>query len=254
MTSETVTILGDDTPAPAAPKPASTNPIVEALMARITKPETTSQFLKVLIYGEPGVGKTSLCGSAPNTLLIDVERGSRTLIGTQVNVLEYVSFQQVDKFVDLLVADDPAFSQYDTIAFDSLSELQRRVLDSQLDVTSKTTGTKTYKATWDHYGPNTQMLRELMSRFRDVPNKNLIVTAQTKLDKDETTGITFNRPDLTPKLNATITAMFDIVGFLKINNKGERVLQVQPSKTVVAKSRITTLPKEIMNPTWASFK
>jgi phage nucleotide-binding protein len=253
--SDTVILLDDDKPAPSAPaKAASTNPIVEALMARIAKPETTSQFLKVLIYGEPGVGKTSLCGSAPNTLLIDVERGSRTLVGTSVDVLEYVSFQQVDKFVDLLVADDPAFSKYDTIAFDSLSELQRRVLDSQLDVTSKTTGTKTYKASWDHYGPNTQMLRELMSRFRDVPNKNLIVTAQTKLDKDETTGITFNRPDLTPKLNATITAMFDIVGFLKINSKGERVLQVQPSKTVVAKSRITTLSKEINNPTWASFK
>jgi phage nucleotide-binding protein len=248
-------IILDDTPTakPETIKPAALDPLLDKLMSRITKPERVNPHLKVLVYGEPGTGKTTICGSAPNVLLIDVERGSLTLSGSNADVLEYVSFQQIDKFIDFLVADDPAFAKYDTIAFDSLSEMQRRVLDDQLATTSKATGLKTYKASWDHYGPNTQMLRELMSRFRDIPNKNLIVTAQSKMDKDDTTGITFVRPDLTPKLSATITAMFDIVGYLKITGKGERVLQVQPTKTVVAKSRVTTLPKEILNPTWASL-
>lgn len=249
-----VTILDDAPVGSPNPTPVKVNPIVDALMARISKPEDVTQHLKVLIYAEPGCGKTTFCGTAPNLLLVDVERGSLVLRNTAAEVLEYVSFQQVDKFVDLLVADDPAFAKYDTIAFDSLSELQRRVLDSQLDTKSKVTGSKIYKASWDEYGPNTQMIRELMSRFRDIPNKNLIVTAQSKLDKDETSGVTFVRPDLTPKVFATVTALFDIVMYLKIDSKGNRVGQVQPSKTVVAKSRITTLPKEIMNPTWASFK
>jgi phage nucleotide-binding protein len=238
------------------PKKASvaTDPLLAKLMERISKPEKVSQYLKVMVYGDPGTGKTTLCGSAPNVLLVDVERGSLTLTDSSADILEYVSFTQVDKFIDYLVAGDPAFAHYDTIAFDSLSEMQRRVLDSQLDTTSKSTGIKTYKATWDHYGPNTQMLREMMSRFRDIPDKNLIVTAQSKFDKDETTGVTFVRPDLTPKLYATVVAMFDIVMYLRISSKGERIGQVQPSKTVVAKSRVTTLPKEIINPTWASFK
>lgn len=249
--SEPIVLEDDPKPAPAVK--ANLDPLLDKIMSRISKPERANPHLKVLVYGEPGTGKTTLCGSAPNVLLIDVERGSLTLSGSNADVLEYVSFQQIDKFIDFLVADDPAFAKYDTIAFDSLSEMQRRVLDSQLDTVSKSTGVKTYKAGWDQYGPNTQMLREMMSRFRDVPNKNLIVTAQSKLDKDDSTGITFVRPDLTPKLNATITAMFDIVGYLKISGKGERVLQVQPTKTVVAKSRVTTLPKEIINPTWASL-
>jgi phage nucleotide-binding protein len=244
-------ILLEDSPTPTAQTKA--NPYLDMLMAKITKPETANPYRKVLIYGEPGCGKTTFCGSAPNTLLIDVEKGSITLTGSNTDVMEYVSFAQVDKLVDFLVAGDAAFSKYETIAFDSLSEMQRRVLDSQLDTTSKTTGTKTYKASWDHYGPNTQMLRELMSRFRDIPDKNLIVTAQSKMDKDETTGIAFIRPDLTPKLSATITAMFDVVAYMKINSKGERIVQVQPSKNVVAKTRIVTMPKEIINPSWAQF-
>jgi phage nucleotide-binding protein len=244
-------VVLEDKPAPVLSK---TNTHLDLLMAKISKPAVANPNLKVLIYGEPGTGKTTFCGSASNTLLIDVERGSIVLKDHKLDVLEYVSFTQIDKLVDFLVADDPAFAKYDIIAFDSLSELQRRVLDSQLDTTSKATGVKTYKASWDHYGPNTQMLRELMSRFRDIPNKNLIVTAQSKLDKDETTGIAFVRPDLTPKLSATITAMFDIVMYIKIDSKGNRVGQVQPTKTVVAKSRLTHLPKDILNPSWASFK
>jgi hypothetical protein len=87
-----------------------------------------------------------------------------------------------------------------------------------------------------------------MSAFRDI-DKNLIVTAQAKQDKDDTTGIIGWRPDLTPKLAATVAGLFDVVGYLRINSQGDRVLQVQPSKTVLAKTRIV-LPKEIMNPTW----
>jgi hypothetical protein len=61
------------------------------------------------------------------------------------------------------------------------------------------------------------------------------------------------RPDLTPKLAATVAGLFDIVGYLRINSKGERILQVQPSKTVLAKTRVDGLPKEIINPTWDSI-
>ena len=243
--TETPIIL-DDEPTAA---PVATDEILAKLMSRISKPEVLSSNLKVMVYGEPGVGKTTFASTAPNCLFIDVERGSRVLVSSGVDVLEYVSIEQIEKFIDYLVRDDPAFAKYDTIAFDSLSEMQRRLLDQQLDRSSKTIGAPVYKAEWGHYGENTQRLRALMSRFRDIP-KNLIVTAQAKQDKDESTGIMLMRPDLTPKLSATVTAMFDVVGYLRINAKGERIMQVQPSKTVVAKSRVTTLQKEIINPTW----
>lgn len=251
MTTET-TILLDDDPAPAVKtsSPAATDAVLDKIMARIAKPEVMGNYLKVLIYGEPGVGKTTFTASAPNTLLIDVERGARTLAGNNANVdvLEFVSIEQIEATIRYLREGNSAFEKYDTIAFDSLSEMQRRLIDAQLSNASKMTGTPVYKADWDIYNINTQRLRSLMSAFRDI-NKNLIVTAQAKQDKDDSTGIMMYRPDLTPKLAATVAGLFDIVGYLRINSKGERILQVQPSKTILAKTRVN-LPKEILNPTW----
>lgn len=240
-----VILLEDDTPS----APVSTDEILNKIMARISKPEVVSTNLKVMIYGEPGVGKTTFVASAPNSLLIDVERGARTLVGhNDVDVLEYVSIEQIEATIRYLRDDHSSFAKYDTIAFDSLSEMQRRLIDQQLGKASEVTKTPQYKADWGIYGENTQRLRSLMSAFRDIP-KNLIVTAQAKQEKDDSTGIMMYRPDLTPKLAATVAGLFDIVGYLRINSKGERILQVQPSRTVLAKTRIN-LPKEIINPTW----
>jgi phage nucleotide-binding protein len=241
----TITVLGDEKP--TAPVVA-TDAILDRIMARIGKPEVVSTKLKVLIYASPGVGKTTFAASAPSPLLIDVERGARTLVGRNVDVLEYVSIEQVEATIKYLKDGNNAFDKYETIVFDSLSEMQRRLLDQQLGKLGAEAKTPIYKADWQTYGENTQRLRSLMSSFRDI-DKNLIVTAQMKEEKDDSTGIMVTRPDLTPKLSATVSGLFDIVAYMKINSKGERVLQCQPSKTVLAKSRVE-LPKEVFNPTW----
>lgn len=249
-----MTVL-DDVPVPEdAPsaKPTSTDPILSKLLARISKPEVLSQKLKAMIYGAPGVGKTHFCASAGNVLLIDIDSGARTLVGSSnVDVLEYVSIEQVEAVVEYLKRDDPAFAKYDTIAFDTITQLQMKAIDSLLKKKSNTAGVPIYKADWDIYGEVTQRLRSLMLDFRDI-NKNLILTAHVKEDKDPLTDLMMLRPDLTPKLAATVAGLFDIVGYMRIDAKGVRQLQVQPSKTVLAKTRVN-LPKEITSPTWASI-
>jgi phage nucleotide-binding protein len=251
MVPNNPTILGEEKKAPTPAPMSVTDDILSRIMAKVSKPEITTSKLKVMIYGEPGVGKTHWAASSPRCLLIDVERGARTLIGKNVDVLEYVNIEQIEATIRLAKEGNTAFDKYDTFAFDSLSEMQRRLLDAQLLRIGKETGTPIYKADWDVWGVNTQRLRSLMSAFRDI-DKNLIVTAQAKQEKDDSTGIIRWRPDLTPKLAATVAGLFDVVGYLRINSQGERILQVQPSKTVLAKTRIV-LPKEILNPTWDSI-
>lgn len=249
MTTTSPIVLVD--PAEEAIPPKDLDPILTKIMQRISRPEQISTYLKVMLYSEPGVGKTTLAATAPNPLVIDVERGTRVLANKDVDILEFVSIEQVEKVIEYAVKGDPAFVKYDTFVFDSLSEMQRRMLDQQLGKASKAIGTAVYKADWPMYGENTQRLRSLMSRFRDL-NKHIVVTAQAKQDKDESSGIVMWRPDLTPKLAATVTGLFDVVGYMRIDSKGERILQVQPSKTIVAKTRVQ-LPKEIVNPTWATL-
>jgi phage nucleotide-binding protein len=232
--------------------PANNDAVLSKLLARISKPEVLSTKLKVEIYGPPGVGKTHFCSTAGRVLLIDVDSGARTLVGTKnVDVLEYVSIEQVEAIVDYMVKGDPAFDEYETIAFDTISTLQMKNIDSQLQRKSKTAGMPIYKADWDIYGEMTQRLRSLMMAFRSI-DKNLIVTCHSTEKEDAVTKLMMQRPDLTPKLAATISGLFDIVGYMRIDAKGVRQLQVQPSKTVLAKTRVR-LPSEIANPTWTAI-
>jgi phage nucleotide-binding protein len=247
MSVDEAVLLEDDVEV-QAPEHAPVDELLDRIMSRIAPAKVENNKLKVLIYGEPGVGKTTLAATSPAPLLIDVERGSRAVLNVDnpVDVLEFRSIQQVEDTIAYLVSGNPAFDKYETIILDTLTEMQARLIDQQLRALGQ--GAPIYKADWGVYGENTQRLRMLISQFRDIP-KNLIATAHVKSDKDDATGIEFVRPALTPGLAKVVNGMFDIVGLLKINNKGERVLRVQPNKRVLAKTRLR-LPEEIINPTW----
>jgi phage nucleotide-binding protein len=243
-----------ETPAPTPETPTAkvkTDKILDAIMERIAPAAVNTPTLKVLIYGEPGVGKTTFAATAPAPLVIDVERGSRALLntGNPVDVLEFRSIEQVEATIQYLKSGHEKFAKYETIVLDSITEMQARLIDQQLRTLGA--GAPVYKADWGVYGENTQRLRMLVSSFRDI-EKNLICTAHAKMDKDDQTGLNMWRPALTPGLAKTVAGIFDIVGYLRINAKGERVLRVQPSKTVLAKSRLA-LPEEINSPSWASI-
>lgn len=249
--SETVVLDDDPAPEVKVPVKASTNKILDAIMDRIKPAHVNTPTLKVLIYGEPGVGKTTFAATAPSPLLIDVERGSRAVLNVSnpVDVLEFRSIEQVETAIEYMKQGHEAFAKYETVILDSITEMQARLIDQQLRALGA--GAPVYKADWGVYGENTQRLRMLVSAFRDI-EKNLICTAHAKMDKDDQTGLNFVRPALTPGLAKTVAGIFDVVGYLRINAKGERVLRLQPSKTVLAKSRLA-LPEEINQPTWASI-
>lgn len=238
-------IVLDDAP---ITKPLKVDKILESIMSRIAPAEVKLPTLKVLIYGSAGVGKTTFAGTAPKPLVIDVERGSRSLLNVNnpVDVLEFRSIDQVEATVQYLKNGNPAFDKYDTIVLDSITEMQARLIDQQLREMGGG-----YKLEWSGWSENSQRIRMLINSFRDI-EKNLICVAHDKLEKDDLTGLTIIKPQLTPALSKTIAGIFDIVAYLRIDSKGQRVLRLQPTKTILAKSRLS-LPEEIVNPTWNSI-
>src|SRR6516164_6984442 len=95
---------------------------------RITSPEEY-QWLNMLVYGDPGVGKTRLAGSAvlvPEmcpVLLMDFEGGTLSLAGDmrEIDVVRLTSWEKVDRLYGSLYDINP----YKTVVIDSLSELQK---------------------------------------------------------------------------------------------------------------------------------
>lgn len=228
----------------------------------------TDPFVKVLIYGDPGVGKTVLAAGAPIPLLMDVEHGARSLKNhpelSHVLTVPIRNWGQCMVLLEKIFNQDktplykggPPITEIKTVIIDTVSELQRRVLDEQL----RAKATTTFVAGGKDYQENTERMRRFIMFLRDLPiNFVLTCHAKTEVVTNESTGETVisYRPDLTPKLSTAVVGQMDLVGFMRLTRvpdeeaeggfKLARVLQVHPTERVVAKTRIT-LPPALIEP------
>lgn len=229
-----------------------------AFADRIQTVSEKPPYLKLLVYGEPGVGKTVFAAGSPNPLFIDAEHGTLSLLNhpelKNVLVLPLHDWAEIEKLFWELQAG--AFPEVETIVIDSISELQKRQMDDLLREAAKQDLKRNpYLPFQQDYKINTEVLRRLVVSLRDL-DRNLIVTAHATEQQDESDGRIYLRPAVTPKLSSTLTGIMDVVGYLSLDIDKEgnqtRRLQTMPSKRVIAKSRLN-LPPVIENPTFADL-
>lgn len=233
--------------------------VLDALLAEIAPVEEKHSKLKVMVYGEPGVGKTVFAAGAPTPLLIDVEGGSLSLRNhpdlATVEVMRYVNVRQLELFAAAASSSDSPFDKYETIIIDTFSELQKRDLDDIVRADMRKNPAREPFPIGPDYNKNTEHLRQIAAAFRDL-DKHLIILCHAKEEKDERTGTILTRPNLTPKLSSGMAGIFDIVGRMSATGEGDtrmRHLQVHPTPAVLAKTRIGGLPPVIENPTFNSL-
>lgn len=91
-------------------------------------PEDTD-FTNSIIYGDTGSGKTHLLGTANECeatspmLLIDVEGGTKTLRGMEIDVVRPLSWKEIQDVYNFLRHDN---HKYRSVGVDSLTELQKK--------------------------------------------------------------------------------------------------------------------------------
>jgi phage nucleotide-binding protein len=215
----------------------------------------------MLIYGEPGAGKTHFGGTAvdhPATspiLVVDVEGGTATLRGKNVDVVQVRSMAQIEHIHNELASDTSNY--YKTVFIDSLTELQK--LDMRTVMTEqwnkKPDTTDIYVPSQREWGKSGERVRMVVRAFRDL-KMNTIVSALLNSDRDDKTGLVSFYPSLPGKLRSEIPGFFDIVGLLTTytgNDNGvvtiERQLQVVKTERVSAKDRFSALGAVLQKPT-----
>lgn len=188
--------------------------------------------IKVLVYGPAGVGKTVLCATAPNPIILSAESGLLSLRKVRIPVLEIRTVMDLGDIYKWLTESAEA-KQFETICIDSISEIAETVLAN-----SKKLNADPRKA----YGEMGDHMIQLVKAYRDIPNKNVYVSAKQDKDKDEVTSMMLYGPSMPGKQTGpALPYLFDEVfrlGVAKDEKQQEyRFIQTQPDLQYTAKDR-----------------
>lgn len=230
--------MADTTKTVITPSKGSRKSIADKMRAASDIPDAWG--LNMVLFGSPGVGKTTLAATAQdspygrNVLFIDVEGGTRSIADrTDIMVVQPESFDEVrDVFEWIMTEPDHGFQ---TFVIDTLVELQS-VGMRDIMMTAKDPD---YPGLQD-WGKSTEQISRLVRAFRSLAQTrgwNVIFTAHAREQKDEVDGRIYVRPNLTPKVTERIGGTVDVVGFLTKEDDGTRLLQLDPTRRVMSKYR-----------------
>ncbi len=217
--------------------------------------------ISMVIYGEPGTGKTTVLGSLPEgqTLFIDADGGLSTLAKKKHT---YISMPLPDtagdgqeyKFLDKLdeIYNSLRFEThpYLNIVIDSASEFEKYLQLALQNVRGK------QFMSLKEYGDAAQLTAKYLKQFRDLkyPDNtkvrkpiNIFFSAlQFPLEILKSSDITITKmyPMLTKKLAPTICGIVDIVARMEILEDGKRGLRIIPLPDVTAKCRFANIFQE----------
>jgi len=198
-----------------------------------------NHFVNILVYGEAGAGKTTLCATAPKPIIISAEQGLLSLSDKDIPVIEVSKLDEVKEAFKYVSSTD----EYETVCIDSISELGESLL-AEFKLATKDPR--------QAYGQMNDEMSGIVRRFRDIPNKNVLFIAKQQRIVDEYTGKINFGPSMPGKSFAmNLPYFFDIVACLRIGKKEKeeyRYLQTQPTIQYEAKDRSGRLsPEEAPN-------
>jgi phage nucleotide-binding protein len=196
--------------------------------------------MNLLIYGDPGVGKTVFCASAlglGKTLVLDVEGGMASIRNTDIDVVDIESMSDLNVTYEMLSETKHG---YTTVCIDNLTELQRIITEDVLEGSGKDT-----PAVRD-WGVIRERIIRIIRYFRDL-DANLIVTCHVTAERDEDERM-FRSPDLVGKLKKQIAGFFDEVGYMFVDTgEGSFVLGSRPdTEAEEGEERGGTLERRIL--------
>lgn len=187
--------------------------------------------VKAIIYGESGVGKTMLAGTARVPLILSAEAGLLSLSDKNIDSVEIKTPEDIMEMYEFITESEDA-KKYETIVLDSITEIAQVYLGV---LKSK------HKDPRAAYGELNDDLSKLIRAFRDISHKHVYFIAKSAKIEDES-GISINRPVMPGKsLLNDLPYNFDLCMALRIGKTEDgdtyRYLQTAAQPQYICKDR-----------------
>lgn len=200
---------------------------------QIRKFRPEDHFVKALVYGASGAGKTYFAGTAKKAIFASAEGGLLSIADKTPDFAEIHSMRDLLELYNHLHKELAAGKcQWDTVVIDSISEIN----DVIIGEIEKKTGRKMQIQDW---GELAQKIKKVLRDFRNLP-MNVLFIAQEAPEKD---GDKIKKivPMLSGKSATGIAYFMDIVGYMKVENDGVRRIITAPDPLLLTKSRCALL-------------
>jgi len=181
---------------------------------------------KTLIYGQPGLGKTTLAISSPFPLLLDFDGGVH-----RVDPRHLCPTVQVESWDDVLDVLNEDLSEFKTLVIDTAGKMldfMSAYLIKQDPKLAKRDGSLTLPG----YGARKSMFVNFLSRVSHL-GKHLVFVAHEREEKDGETKII--RPEIGGSSAGDLIKELDLVGYMEAIGK-ERTISFDPCEKFYAKN------------------
>ena len=201
-----------------------------AINLRTTK-DVNAHGVKMLVYGQAGIGKTTIIRTLPSPVILSAEGGLLSLQDSDIPYISVSSIAGIGEVYEWLLKSDEA-RKFKSVALDSISEIAEVVLSEEK---------KNSKDARAAYGSMNDRMTQLIRAFRDLPGRHVYFSAKMEKSNTDTDALLF-APSMPGKtLTQSLPYFFDEVLALRLIQDDEgnvrRVLQCHGDLSYQAKDR-----------------